>query len=391
MKLIEINNIEQKENELRFSLTIDGHDEKVTAVVSDNIARYLTSDRIDPIVCGLLLFAVKNGYDFKSEFPISEELKYNIRHQFIKVVSAKAGLHAPAIDAPIVAEYEVEGKIIGTGISCGVDSLYTISEHTTGLPDSLRLSHLFFFNVGAHHTGRRDEVSRKLYEGRRDLCRRFTEDAGLHFAEIAFDLPRILDKYDNGYSHAENHTYMDMACVNCISSGMHRYYYSSGLSFGEFDCNYKPDTGFDCAKYDLLILTALSHGHMKLISSGGDTSRLDKIKALCEYPLAYRYLNVCVCDVENDGTCFKCMRTLLELDALGKVELFSDAFDISKYKKQRRRILEHMYVESKKADVFMLELLPYFKSELTHTFKIKALFRKSISVFNNRIIKKLKL
>lgn len=385
MSAIFISEIQKKDTRIVVKLQIDSHEEIITTRVSSNVVEYIVDDRIDAIVVGLMLFAIKNSYDFKSEIPISEELYYNLNYQFINSLSAISGLRHPRIYAPLLPELNPTGEIVATGISCGVDSLYTIYTHTQNIPPTCELNHLVFFNVGSHKTGKGEDDSKRLFEGRRKLCRDFAAEAGLGFIEISSDLPAFLDKYDNGYSHVENHTFMALFCIHWIQGGMKRFYYSSGLPFNNFSCRFLPQTNFDCANYDLLTLLCASHGGLRFISAGGSVSRFDKIKDLCDYPLAYRYLNVCVNEVCNDGTCFKCIRTILEIDSLGKLDLFDAVFDVAGYKKGKMKYMENLYIGALKRDRFLSELMPYFNKELTLGLKVRAIIHKLVSVIRNRL------
>ena len=113
---------------------------------------------------------------------------------------------------------------------------------------------------------------------------------------------------------------------------------------------------------------------MRFISSGGSIDRLEKVKEISTFPLSYKYLNVCIADIKNDGVCFKCIRTLLELDAVGAIDKYGEVFDIDFYKRNRKYYLYRLYYRSRFAnDKFMNELYDCFSREMTPLFKIKAI------------------
>ncbi len=385
MKTITILEITSKGNSVSISLNIDGNKEKISTTFSENVTQYITVDRIDSVIMGLILFAIKRGYDFKSDIPISESLYYNLTNQFIDTIAAPNELHHPRIIAPIVPDIGVTGNIVATGISCGVDSLYTIYTHANMVPANYKLNHLVFLNVGSHHSGKEQKNSQKLFLGRRDLCRNFSTEANLPLIEIGSDIYALFDKYDDGYSHVEEHTYMALFCMLLIQRGLRVYYYSSGLLYSDFNCKYNPDKTFDAALYDLLILQCASVGNTKFISAGGNVTRTEKLKSICNYTLAHKYLNVCVIEVNNCGKCFKCIRTMLELDAIGKLHLFKKAFDVNAYMSNRNYYLELLYIGSLQKNRFMVDLMPYFKKDLTFTLKLRAILKKIIQVLRNRL------
>ena len=62
--------------------------------------------------------------------------------------------------------------------------------------------------------------------------------------------------------------------------------------------------------------------------------------------MSKKYLNVCCrhsddpnVDEKNCRECAKCNRTLIALDAMGKLTEYSKVFDLNKYKKNKRKIL----------------------------------------------------
>lgn len=368
-------------NNVIWPIVIDGNREEIQTKVSDNVVPYLTLDRIDSIVTGLLIYAIRNGYDFKSDLPISDELMYGLTYHLIPAISTKA--HKPTITAPIISTFNLAGNIVATGISCGVDSLYTIATHTQlpNLKDNI--THLAFFDAGSHHSDKGPSITK---DGRRKLAKKFASDNNFEFIEVSSTLPDFIDRHTNGgYSHLEHHTFMMLHCVLSIAKGMRRYYYSAGLTYGDFNCSYEPTGNFDAASYDLLTLMAASYGSIRFYSSGGEVSRLEKLRLLANYPPAHKSLNVCVTTVKNDNICFKCARTLLELDALDRLDDFNEVFDIEYYRQHRINYLEDAYIGALKGDPYLLELLPEFKQQMNIGFKIKAILKKAISVIKNRI------
>ena len=391
-KLIIIDGISVQGTTVSASLTIDGNKERLVTTMNESCLPYLSVDRIDAYVMGLMLFALKNGYDFKSELPITESLYYNLNFHYIDaLLLGNSYLHRVTIDAPIIADIkdsDKRGAVVGTGISCGVDSLYTVATHSNGYGfihdcDSYRINALCFFNVGAAMKSA-DEIDTDLSRGRLKLAQSFAQKYGYLFLKMQSNIHILINKYDpNGYSHVENHTFVALFCIFHLQYGVLKYYYSSGVSIAEFNINNKNDEELDSAYYDLFTLTMSSVNGMKLYSTGSTVGRLDKVKFLNSYPPAYKYLNVCVNKVNNDNTCFKCERTLLEIDAVGDVERFSSVFDVKYYK---ANIEKYMFALFKKAvlkkDHFYLEIYPYFKSRITIGMKAKCI----LSIIKNRVM-----
>lgn len=85
---------------------------------------------------------------------------------------------------------------------------------------------------------------------------------------------------------------------------------------------------------------------MTFNSEGAEVERLDKVRSLCCYPPAYKYLNVCFNELHNCGICAKCIRTLLEINAVGDIDQFMDVFDVHFFLKHYKTYLvttQHPY------------------------------------------------
>ena len=385
MKEIYIKSVKKESHFIIGELTIDGNSEFVKTKISEEFVQYAVTDRIDAFVIGLLMFAIKNGYDFVSDLPITDELKYNLEtHLIPPLCNANPGFHHTLIKAPILPPIKRKAQVVATGISCGIDSLYTIQQHSTAnLPDSRRINTLAFFNVGSSMKG--GELHTSLVEGRYQLAKKFAKEYNYSFLFVESNLHLIINKY-TPYSHIENHTYMALFCLNIILPYLKTYYYSSGYSYNNFSLYSNKQKILDCAHYDLLLMFCASIGEVKFYSSGSDKSRLEKTRALLDYEPAQKYLNVCVNNVENDGICFKCIRTLLAIDALGGIDKFSKVFDVDAYKRSRFFYLKRLYLDAKfKNNEFYKEILPYFKHELTLFMKLSffasALFNHLRSIF----------
>jgi len=91
-------------------------------------------------------------------------------------------------------------------------------------------------------------------------------------------------------------------------------------------------------------------------------SRLDKIQLLADWPTALEHLRVCTLNPErglNCGTCEKCLRTMLELLAVGKLRE-TDAFGSQEITPDMVRDI-HLYART--SLVFYGELIPHLEAQ----------------------------
>lgn len=387
-KIIHIKSASVVENRIIWTLTIDDNPEVVEYILSDKILPFAVVNRVDSLLMGLMIFMIRLGYNLKSDIPVSESLYYNLTRHFLSAICETED-KIPKISCDVAPDLNKIGKIVSTGVSCGVDSLYTISTHIPPMcGQEFCLTDLTFLDAGSHHDR---FIQRNTIEGRRDNCLHFATSIGLDVIEVDTNLPKLFDKYcDGGYSHIENHTFMTVSCMLSIQTGISKYYYSSGHSYKEFNCHYSPSGNYDSSYYDLLTLNTASYAGHRFYSTGGDKSRLEKVKAISDYKPAFNHLNVCVNTAKNDNTCFKCHRTILELEAVGVLDNFRAVFDVDAFRRNKRQYLQILYIEALKGDSMMQELMPYFKKELTIGLKIEAIIKKIATVFNNRVIARLK-
>lgn len=383
---IVIKEIQKTAEGLSADITIEGNPECVNVIVSENFRDDVVTDRIDAFVWGFIFFAMCKGYDIESNLPISEELYYNLEYHFIDGMSkVNDSLHRIHIKAPLCAPVSNSREIVSTGISCGVDSLYTIAQHTE-VPKNHQLNTMAFFNAGSSFNPENKELDSPLLTDRVKNAKDFSKDQGYKFLYVESNIHLLIHKY-LGYSHVENNTYMALFCVYHLQNKIRYYYYSSGYSYSEFTIlRSGHNAELDSEHYDLLILQMASINGMKFLSTGGNLNRFKKTRKVANYEPSYRYLNVCVNKPQNDSTCFKCVRTMLTLDALGVLEKYSAVFDVDYYKKNRKRYIEEMYVEAVfKHNSFYNEILPSFKSEITMGLRLSAICRKICSMIRCRI------
>ncbi len=359
---IVITGIELQSSVLIYKMVIGGQREEARLKLSSNLLPYAMTDRIDAVVAGLMIFAIKQGYDFESHLPITDELYYNLTRHFICALTETNHLHRPRIIATQIKVCQKTAHIVATGVSCGVDSSYTICSHKTGVPESHKITHLAYFNAGSHADNGEDASA--LYAARRQHVLNYCAETEREIIEAESNLPDIINKHAHSYTHLEHHTFMMLFCVLSVQRGVSRYYYSSSSTYVHFNCQIAQDSIRPPGDYDLLTLTAHSLSNINFSSAGAEVTRLNKLKLIAENPTESKYLNVCVLTPHNEGRCFKCARTLMEIEAFGLLEKFREAFDIEEYKASRDFYLNYLSNGILQNDSFCLELQPYFEQEL---------------------------
>ena len=298
--------------------------------------------------------------DFVCEAPVGEELFYQITTYLIpSVVNASKTLYAPKIRAEIDSETLPNAGAVGTGISCGVDSLHVVANQGKSPFPHLRLTHLILNNVGAFF---HDDDDRQ-FRWQTEQSRRFSREYGIEFIETNSNLSEAFPQ-----NHLLTHTYSSTFTILALQKLWSVYFYaSSGYDFSHFKLKNNDDDAADY--YELLSLNVFSSRQLKIFSEGGAKTRFEKTRQLVDFALAQKYLHVCTSDLgPNCNTCGKCRRTLVTLDALGALEKFRAVFDIDYYKSHRRSYLRWLAAQ---------KISPHGDQMIGEAFKI---LRKDISI-----------
>jgi hypothetical protein len=299
---------------------------------------YLCEERGDAFVVAMLWYAMVTGSDIESAAPMSEKMVFHITRYLIPALCTdekgyrRIKILGPTTDKP----YNNAGGV-GTGMSCGVDSFYSMHEYTKpDTPEKYRLTHLTYFNMGAiFHPNRSEkkqysikefyDTTDRMSDEKRENARQVSEQAGLSMVYVKSNLDS--DYYRGAYGHTA--VYRNSAMALSLQGLFAVYYNSSGGWPGYFDLTLTEGS----QHYEALLCTCFSTESLSFILSDYVT-RAEKTIAIADDKLAQKYLDVCFC-FNNCGKCSKCIRTLVTLDIIGKVDQFCGLFDVEHFKQHR--------------------------------------------------------
>ena len=346
--------------------------------------QYLCDERGDAFVAAFLWYAMITGSDIESEALLSEKLLFNIKHYLIPALCTNKNgykrieINGPSTDIPV---NNVGG--VGTGMSCGVDSFYTMHEYTRkDIPKKYKISHLTYFNMGAiFHPNRASkkqytlkefyETTDRMSEEKRENARQFSELSQIPLVYVKSNLDS--DYYRGAYGHTG--VYRNCAMALSLQGLFAIYYNSSGGWPGYFDLSLTEGS----QHYEALICQCLSTESLSFILSDYVT-RAEKTAIIADDKLAQKYLDVCFC-FNSCGKCTKCIRTLVTLDILGKTDLYSGIFDIDYFKKHRE---EAYFQILKTKDGDEKEDNAVFAKDLYRMAKEKGIIpKKSLKLYSN--------
>lgn len=288
--------------------------------------KWLTTEKLDAFLVALLPLAMKNNEDIYLEWPISERLYYNLTNYYMKILAVIDPLLKPIRIIPKGLDSCnstcLQGAI-ATGCSGGIDSFCALKDHYfDDVPDGYRLTHFVFNNMGSHGD---DEASQRRFHLRYGRVMKLAEELCVDLIRIDSNLHELLQE-----NYQTVHTLINVSAILTLQKLVGKYLYASTYRYE--DC-FVGKT-YDMAYTDPFAIHLLSTETLDCIATGSQYSRTEKTARITDLEPTYRYLDVCVSTpstVINCSTCFKCLRTLLTLDILGKLELYKEVFDIDKY------------------------------------------------------------
>lgn len=301
--------------------------------------QHLCAERGDAFVTAMIWYAMVTESDIECEVPVSKSMAFQINNYLIPALmkEEKGYSHRIKLVCPTTEEPYPNAGAVGTGMSCGVDSLYTLKLfNKPDIPEGYRLTHLTYLNMGAiFHPDRNStkeytikefyETTDHMSEEKRQNAQEVADASGLPLLYVKSNLDS--DYYRGGYG--DTGVYRNFACV-LATAGLFRTYYSSSRGRPE---SFNLDLDKASEHYESLLCDVFSTEGLRFLLSDYD-SRLEKMLALQSDEIAQKYLDVCF-RFNNCGTCSKCLRTLVILDVLGKVDEFSAVFDVARFKANR--------------------------------------------------------
>ena len=315
-----------------------GRDSGLWFAVPVEYKQYLCSEQSDAFVVAMLWYAMITGSDIESAAPMSEKMVFNISHYLIPALcTLENGYRRIKILGPTTDKPYPNNQGVGTGMSCGVDSFYTLHEYIQeSVPKKYRLTHLAYFNMGAiFHPNRAEKKEyslKEFYETTdrisEEKCKNAESVANLNNMPLVYVKSNLdFDYYRGAYGHTG--VYRNCAMALALQGLFAIYYNSSGGWPGYFDLTLTEGS----EHYEALLCTCLSTESLSFILSDY-VSRIEKTKTIVNDVAVRKYLDVCFC-FNSCSRCEKCIRTLVTLDVLDKVDSFGEVFDIAYFKQHR--------------------------------------------------------
>lgn len=327
---------------------------------------YLCDERSDAFVIALIPYAMETGKDIICEAPVTETLLHNINEILVPTLAAH---DKDLTEIKVIAEVDntpIGGREVGTGISLGVDSFYTIKKYLNPEYNDFKLTHLLNTNPRGTES---DYVLNKLPAHLEEI-QKASDELGL---PVTFLVSNIKEVFYKKGRFILMQIYINVSSVFALRKMWKSYYYSTAHDLTHFNIVNSSKISND--NYLLLLAFAFTTPDFRVNIGGINTERDEKVSFISDFDVANKFLRVCVKEAKNCNKCFKCKRTLIELDRLGKLDEFSEVFDIDYYIKHRANYFKKLIFYSE--EDFYKEIADYFwKNEPKLMAKAKELANK---------------
>lgn len=291
----------------------------------EKYGEYICMEYADPFVLMALEYAMAKQYDIECEQAMTEKLYYQLTNYFIPLLSENTKtFHKIALSAKTVPTPNYKATGVGTGMSCGVDSLHTVLKYKDFPMEKYKLTHLLFLNNGA--MGDMDyKKSCNIFKLEKQHLQNASNELGIELICVNTNMVAL---YGEIAEHRANNN--EGPKIASVVYAMRKlfsiYYIASTVGIERFHFS-DSDVGY-FAPFTAGILSS----DVRFYVGDLDTARrIDKVKAIADNRVAQKYLHVNT--VRNCGKCPKCIRTMAELWTLDKLDLFAEVFDIQNFKK----------------------------------------------------------
>ena len=320
---------------------------------SKEYEKFLCHERLDAFVVASLPWAMRTGQNIKCEAPVSAELLFNLNEILIPTLAKHCSeLTRINIVAPTDST-SMSGEHVGTGLSLGVDSFFTVQEMLESKYEEQKLTHLMY--TSSKGTEQEGKVLNHESRRRHEDCKKVAAALGIPLVFIHTNF-----RLEFPIGHARAHPFTNLSAVFALRKLWRFYYYSTAYDLSNFSVTNNSVGSADL--YLLLVTHAFTTSELSFHPSGMHTTRWEKIDKISKNVVVQENLRVCLKAPENCNISNKCVRTLLDLDMLGHLDKFGKSFDVDYYLENKAWYLRLLYLRPD--DVFLEATREYFlKSE----------------------------
>jgi len=284
--------------------------------VPNRYAEYF-SLRSDAFLIPALVAAMHFGEDIRVRGTVSPRLAYHLdEYQFIQKFQFPREVHKVAVHYECLAPLKAPPLPtlptgVGVGFSGGVDSFFTLLKHmpeNQPSPD-YQVTHALFvngFDMMVQSEKRKYEALTRRFQGALNSINVELVPIETNAARMIFSWLRFNYYYSPTLA----------GCAMSLAGLFKRFIISNSWDYYQLQTNRHTSNPLS----DRLLSTeTLEYEHF-----GANYRRVEKVKAISDWQLAQEHLRVCGHSDQllNCSRCGKCIRTMLPIYALGKMEHF---------------------------------------------------------------------
>lgn len=333
----------------------------------------------EKICDGYFLIAMVFGMYFGQDVELCGRVSKRLYHNLMNYGQAILMNHDPGlrqikvkVDGFLTDDcFEEERTVIGAPGSFGIDALCTLYDRWINEEDiENKINMVFSFNCGINGSYD-DPNTKKLWLDRTKLWKEGCDGLGLPLVNVDTNIHLFL--HNRMFVYAAACYLSRYFCILNLQGGVKKYYLPSGFSYQDI-MNFGKipfrtikrgalDIGFSYEEPFLVPL--LNTEHMELVLDGAQYQRTEKTEKISRWNFTYKYLNVCQPGRQltgdfsrNCSKCPKCIYTMFCLDAMGKLDLYKDVFDVDHYYANKFSFMCQM-VEKQNDDLLVYDALRY--------------------------------
>lgn len=353
-----------KKARLTAEVSVNNEVKELWIEFDEKYSKYIVKDRADAFVVALLPYAFRNKKDIICNSTVSEELLHNLRNQLIPAISkGSSKFYKTRVSADINKKVITNTEAVGATLTLDADGLHILSRYLEPEYPNMKITHLC---VNEFDINDIEDVEKNGFNSSNN-------PQILKALELANELDlscihvksNLLTEFDINYKL--DHLYCELFPVFALQRLFKIYFCGSGgWDYHSFSLlnSYKRDA----ASYGLLLESAFSRSNFRLYLDGGDKDNLEKFEDVMHFAQSHRYLHSCdKNEGKNCGICNKCVRTLLTLDAMERVDYFSQVYDADYYKKNRQAYISYLEKAHENKDPLLEPVYKIFerKKQLT--------------------------
>lgn len=374
--------------------------EEIYYSTSKEYGQYLTAEVADAFVVGMLLPAARYNEDIIVDGAISERLLYNINNSIFYMLSLVWGYRVKLVAKQSISpNFNSEG--VGCGCSLGVDSFAAMMSHMDAqICPSYQITHLTYFNVGAMGYVNLNKA-KESYEKDLQLVSQYAAKVNKPVVCIESNFSILYSEFDFDQSG----DLRNFSAALSMQKLFGKYLYGSTFPINDFKFE-QSQTGY----YETLLAPLLSTDNTDIVIANPDMSRIEKTKYIINYKDVQENLYVCWKELIankhpeseialikdnylNCTRCDKCLRTLLAIDIMGKLNDFSQIFDIQYYNKAKAKYIAKV-IRQRKDNAFYTDLYNLIKQNkfpipaksylisFAYAIKLNVIYRKFKNLFS---------